>query len=128
MSKVIVKSPKIYRYALLNVVKDIVNKEPLDDMQKTVLYLRLNYYNKVNRLSNWRDNMARFTTNTIYNEMIMKIIGLFAKLDLETQITTVKTLAQTIERQHNISQMERESLEEKRTFAATTTRNDAGFN
>lgn len=57
--------------------------------------------------------MARFTSNTIYNEMIMKIIGLFAKLDLETQITTVKTLAQTIERQHNISQMERESLEEK---------------
>ena len=57
--------------------------------------------------------MARFTSNTIYNEMIMKIIGLFAKLDLETQITTVKTLAQTIERQHNSSQMERESLEEK---------------
>tara|TARA_Y100000015_G_C2375044_1_gene82093 strand:+ start:509 stop:757 length:249 start_codon:yes stop_codon:yes gene_type:complete len=57
--------------------------------------------------------MARFTSNTIYNEMIMKIIGLFAKLDLETQITTVKTLAQTIERQHNISQMERESLEEQ---------------
>jgi HAMP domain-containing protein len=57
--------------------------------------------------------MARFTSNTIYNEMIMSIIGLFAKLDLETQITTVKTLAQTIERQHNISQMERESLEEQ---------------
>ena len=57
--------------------------------------------------------MPRFTDNTIYNEMIMSIIGLFAKLDLETQITTVKTLAQTIERQHNISQMERESLEEQ---------------
>lgn len=57
--------------------------------------------------------MARFTSNTIYNEMIMSIIGLFAKLDLETQITTVKTLAQTIERQHNISQMERESLEKE---------------
>ena len=40
--------------------------------------------------------MPRFTSNTIYNEMIMSIIGLFAKLDLETQITTVKTLAQTI--------------------------------
>ena len=52
--------------------------------------------------------MARFTSNTIYNEMIMKIIGLFAKLDLETQITTVKTLAQTIERQHNITQMDRD--------------------
>ena len=57
--------------------------------------------------------IKRFTGNTIYNEMIMKIIGLFAKLDLETQITTVKTLAQTIERQHNISEMERESLEDK---------------
>ena len=57
--------------------------------------------------------MPRFTDNTIYNEMIMSIIGLFAKLDLETQITTVKTLAQTIERQHNISEMERESLEKE---------------
>jgi hypothetical protein len=57
--------------------------------------------------------MPRFTSNTIYNEMIMSIIGLFAKLDLETQITTVKTLAQTIERQHNISEMERESLEKE---------------
>ena len=57
--------------------------------------------------------MARFTDNTIYNEMIMSIIGIFSKLDIETQIITVKTLAQTIERQHNITQMERESLEEK---------------
>jgi len=57
--------------------------------------------------------MARFTDNTIYNEMIMSIIGIFAKLDIETQIITVKTLAQTIERQHKITQMERESLEEK---------------
>ena len=57
--------------------------------------------------------MNRFSGNTIMNEMIMKIIGLFAKLDLETQIMTVKTLAQTIERQHNISEMERESLEEQ---------------
>tara|TARA_R100000697_G_scaffold85388_1_gene97455 strand:+ start:552 stop:764 length:213 start_codon:yes stop_codon:yes gene_type:complete len=45
--------------------------------------------------------------------MIMSIIGIFAKLDIETQIITVKTLAQTIERQHNITQMERESFEEK---------------
>tara|TARA_R100001440_G_scaffold3299_1_gene8315 strand:+ start:575 stop:787 length:213 start_codon:yes stop_codon:yes gene_type:complete len=45
--------------------------------------------------------------------MIMSIIGIFAKLDIETQIITVKTLAQTIERQHKITQMERESLEEK---------------
>ena len=57
--------------------------------------------------------MARFTDNTIYNEMIMSIIGIFSKLDIETQIITVKTLAQTIERQHKITQMERESLEEK---------------
>ena len=57
--------------------------------------------------------MARFTDNTIYNEMIMSIIGIFSKLDIETQIITVKTLAQTIERQHNITQMERESLEDK---------------
>ena len=45
--------------------------------------------------------------------MIMSIIGIFSKLDIETQIITVKTLAQTIERQHKITQMERESLEEK---------------
>ena len=57
--------------------------------------------------------MARFTDNTIYNEMIMSIIGIFSKLDIETQIITVKTLAQTIERQHKITQMERESLVEK---------------
>ena len=41
MSKVIVKSPKIYRYALLNVVKDIINKEPLDDMQKDNLISKI---------------------------------------------------------------------------------------
>jgi|TARA_R100000030_G_scaffold19563_1_gene13828 hypothetical protein len=41
MSKVIVKSPKIYRYALLNVVKDIINKEPLDDMQKDSLISKI---------------------------------------------------------------------------------------
>ena len=57
--------------------------------------------------------MARFTSNTIYNEMIMKIIGLFAKIDVKTQIHTGKTVAKTIERQHNTNQMQRESLEEK---------------
>jgi len=41
MSKVIVKSPKIYRYALLNVVKDIINKEPLDEMQKDSLISKI---------------------------------------------------------------------------------------
>ena len=41
MSKVIVKSPKIYRYTLLNVVKDIINKEPLDEMQKDSLISKI---------------------------------------------------------------------------------------
>ena len=41
MSKIIVKSPKIYRNALLNVVKDIVNKEPLDEMQKDSLISKI---------------------------------------------------------------------------------------
>jgi|7_EtaG_2_1085326.scaffolds.fasta_scaffold126658_2 NAD/NADP transhydrogenase alpha subunit len=34
MSKVIIKSSKVYRNCLLNLVKDIVNKEPLDEYQK----------------------------------------------------------------------------------------------
>ena len=113
MSKIIVKSQKVYRNSLLNLVKGIINKEPLNNVQKDSLLSKIDLLNKKNLVSNWRSNMNRFSGNTIMNEMIMKIIGLFAKLDLETQIMTVKTLAQTIERQHNISEMEREPLEEQ---------------
>ena len=46
MSKMIVKSPKIYQYTLLNIVKDIINKEPLDEMQKDSIISKLELLQK----------------------------------------------------------------------------------
>ena len=46
MSKIIVKSQKVYRNSLLNLVKGIINKEPLNNVQKDSLLSKIDLLNK----------------------------------------------------------------------------------
>ena len=53
----------------------------------------------------------KYTKYTIVNEIIMQIVGLFAKLDAENQMLIVKTLQQTITRNRKPGDLNFESTE-----------------
>ena len=53
----------------------------------------------------------KYTKYTIVNEIIMQIVGLFAKLDAENQMLIVKTLQQTITRNRKPGDLNLESTE-----------------
>tara|TARA_R110002167_G_scaffold13023_1_gene55128 strand:- start:293 stop:556 length:264 start_codon:yes stop_codon:yes gene_type:complete len=59
----------------------------------------------------WKGFNMKYTKYTIVNEIIMQIVGLFAKLDAENQMLIVKTLQQTITRNRKPGDLNFESTE-----------------